>query len=73
MTRMKVIPQRGKVTTAPTVPPLKANVTNFPFSDWGTHLSQKYPILDADQIEMLPTTFNMSSSMPFSISNISIG
>ena len=43
-------------------PPLKANVTNFPFSDSGTHLRQKYPI-DAHQIEMLPnlpTAFNIS-------------
>ena len=39
-----IIPQRGKVMTAPTVPPLKANVTNLPFSDSGTHLRQKYPM-----------------------------
>ena len=39
---MLMLPQRGKVMTAPTVPPLKANVTNFPFSDSGTHLKEMF-------------------------------
>ena len=41
---MLMLPQRGKVMTAPTVPPLKANVTNFPFSDSGTHLKEMFQL-----------------------------
>ena len=42
--KMLMLPQRGKVMTAPTVPPLKANVTNFPFSDSGTHLKEMFQL-----------------------------